>query len=319
LFVIDIFGFSRGAAQARALVNEIHRLSNSNSYYWGGTRIQVRYLGLFDTVGSVGMPGDDDDTNFLVNDDLSGEISLSIHPSAVQNAVHLTAYDERRDYFPVTSLKSESGGLASNFIEEVLPGVHSDIGGGYGPVVDKVYFQKNKISTVGRMLEDKIEIIKSELMAKTAAEFPYYQIDKIEVEQEYLGDNIYKYVFQPVSYREVGHELSHSALHIMYEYALKFGVPLEPLENLPNKPAKYEYKIPNKMRNLLDQIKQEGFDSIAHFHLNRWYIHHSNQYGAKPGDLLNPHLEDTDAEHTAENGQREQFFNQLSEAVEPEN
>ena len=43
--VLDVFGFSRGAAAARAFVNEVHKINNTGPNFWGGPRLVVRFLG----------------------------------------------------------------------------------------------------------------------------------------------------------------------------------------------------------------------------------------------------------------------------------
>jgi hypothetical protein len=55
--LIDVFGFSRGAAAARAFVNQLHRIGRLSPGAFGGIALRVRFIGLFDTVGSIGLPG----------------------------------------------------------------------------------------------------------------------------------------------------------------------------------------------------------------------------------------------------------------------
>ncbi|MGY6151505.1 T6SS phospholipase effector Tle1-like catalytic domain-containing protein [Paraburkholderia graminis] len=124
---VAVFGFSRGAALARAFVN---RILNKCEYrdgqpYWPcGTAldgkaapIHFRFLGIFDTVESVGVPAHD----------LTG-MKMAI-PDAVENCLHLVAGHEIRTAFALTRL----GRTDSQHREIVYPGVHSDVGGGYRP------------------------------------------------------------------------------------------------------------------------------------------------------------------------------------------
>lgn len=59
---ISAFGFSRGAALARAFIHDFvkDRCKDSGSDIWilknGGCRIRIRFMGLFDTVASAGSP-----------------------------------------------------------------------------------------------------------------------------------------------------------------------------------------------------------------------------------------------------------------------
>ena len=61
----------------------------------------------------------------MYNDDVS-ELSLKI-PTYVDRTVHLVAADEYRQYFGLTNINS----AGKKGKEIILPGAHSDIGGGY--------------------------------------------------------------------------------------------------------------------------------------------------------------------------------------------
>lgn len=125
--IFDVVGFSRGAALARHFVNEINlglpRLSKRSQ----PLKFEVRFVGLFDTVGSFYLPGNDDE----------GEFNLNLAADSAKRVVHLTAYHEIRKNFPLTSIRDSSGSMPAHFTEIELPGVHSDVGGGYeNPEVD---------------------------------------------------------------------------------------------------------------------------------------------------------------------------------------
>jgi hypothetical protein len=118
---IDVFGFSRGAATARHFIHvalnnqkfQIKTLLENEGY--SVDEVKFRFVGLYDTVASLGFSHDDN----------TEELQLY----AVQNAekvVHLCASEEHRNKFRLTNISS-----AKNGIELFLPGVHSDIGGGY--------------------------------------------------------------------------------------------------------------------------------------------------------------------------------------------
>ena len=114
--VVDIVGFSRGAAIAVDFANEVAEeegLPNGPA--------KVRFLGIWDIVGSFDVPGGDVNIGF----------DLKTPPSAA-HAVHCMALDERRLMFPLTRMGGsrndppEQGRL----IELWFRGVHSDVGGG---------------------------------------------------------------------------------------------------------------------------------------------------------------------------------------------
>ncbi|MGP9831604.1 T6SS phospholipase effector Tle1-like catalytic domain-containing protein [Marinobacter sp. NSM] len=141
--VLDVFGFSRGAATARHFISrEIYDTTGSLYGEYKGrlvkaferegipwpNKVTVRFLGLFDTVAAV---ADLDNLDFSAHDVDTGCINVNVQPEHVERAVQFAARDERRHNFSLNSLRNESGNLPEHFSEWVLPGVHSDIGGGY--------------------------------------------------------------------------------------------------------------------------------------------------------------------------------------------
>jgi hypothetical protein len=129
---IDVFGFSRGATQARVFCHWINdALQNSKL---ANIPFRFRFLGLMDTVASVGMWEG-------IKNDRSGSTGghakwatadvMKILPS-VENCVHLIAMHELRKNFPLDTV-SDGNVLPSNCIEFCYPGSHSDVGGGYEP------------------------------------------------------------------------------------------------------------------------------------------------------------------------------------------
>ncbi|MBK3470363.1 DUF2235 domain-containing protein [Pseudomonas carnis] len=123
---VSVFGFSRGAAQARAFLHRLYAFTDA----WGsgcghniaGVPLYVNFLGIFDTVASVGLASmsrvSDGKWNWA-----SGAL-MSVHPEAKQS-VHFAALHEQRINFPLD--------LATSGEERLYPGMHSDVGGGYSP------------------------------------------------------------------------------------------------------------------------------------------------------------------------------------------
>jgi hypothetical protein len=130
---LSVFGFSRGAALARAFVNDFIKkhckVHKDGKLYFNEHLVSIRFLGLFDTVASFGLPSVNIDAPFF-------ERNLVV-PNAVENCVHLVAAHEIRFSFPVDIIRKE-GKYRPNWIELVYPGVHSDVGGGYHPVVQGI-------------------------------------------------------------------------------------------------------------------------------------------------------------------------------------
>ncbi|MCC2955839.1 DUF2235 domain-containing protein [Massilia sp. IC2-477] len=133
---ISIFGFSRGATQARAFANWLQTLCRLDAQLCGAKRmslggfpVEFDFLGIFDTVASVGIG------NGVAAMNGHGawadaEESLRIPPG--MKCLHLVAAHELRRSFPLDSI-SVNGAVPGGCKEVVVPGVHSDIGGGYCP------------------------------------------------------------------------------------------------------------------------------------------------------------------------------------------
>ncbi len=140
---VSIFGFSRGATQARAFTNWLQSLCKLDAELrgkpgqltLGGFDVEFDFLGLFDSVASVGAG------NTLGNS-IAGKLfdghgawadaeeSLRI-PEGIK-CLHLVAAHELRRSFPLDSVALK-GTLPAGCQEMVVPGVHSDLGCGYSP------------------------------------------------------------------------------------------------------------------------------------------------------------------------------------------
>jgi len=97
---------------------------------------QVNFMGLFDTVASVGLP---DSTRSAVDlnmfDGHSGfcaDGGLDI-PDSVRFGYHAISIHEQRMSFPLDSI-AKGTSYGPHIRQEIAyPGVHSDVGGGYAP------------------------------------------------------------------------------------------------------------------------------------------------------------------------------------------
>lgn len=160
---IYLFGFSRGAFTARSLggfigkgLLDLRKVNSKDSWsrvkiaYDLGYRIEgaeindwakndwsffnnktptpVHFIGVWDTVGALGVPDDLEIINFFDNKD-----KWQFHNTAlganVNCARHAMAIDEKRSSFSVT--RWENAAQHKDAIELWFPGVHSDVGGGY--------------------------------------------------------------------------------------------------------------------------------------------------------------------------------------------
>ena len=122
---IDIIGYSRGAALGRHFGNLINQYTQNNLFSYNDTRrglvtacIDLRFMGLFDTVAQFGLAG-------ALND----QFDLTI-AAAWEWVAHAVALHERRWTFPLTSATGNQG---MNIVEAPFLGAHADIGGGILP------------------------------------------------------------------------------------------------------------------------------------------------------------------------------------------
>lgn len=135
----DIFGFSRGAAAARHFANRVFAQDRTiiaaikagvgDIEFSGTPGGKTRFLGLFDTVAAIGSPANGLNPH---NAD-TGEVNIVLRPGVAEKVFHITAQHECRFNFALNSVKPAWPELG-------LPGVHSDIGGGYNPDEHEAYF-----------------------------------------------------------------------------------------------------------------------------------------------------------------------------------
>ncbi len=118
---VAVFGFSRGATLARAFVNRLAKQAKQQGGQWfrEGARLRIYFVGIFDTVASVGLPRE--------HNTYARELGI---PSIVERCVHMVAAHELRFAFPLDSVRRD-GHYPANTVEYVYPGMHSDVGGGY--------------------------------------------------------------------------------------------------------------------------------------------------------------------------------------------
>ncbi|WP_430388154.1 PAAR domain-containing protein [Dyella sp. 20L07] len=129
----DLCGFSRGAAASRHLANLIYHDGKPGIGYaaqqfraaglpfkpeWGKDKndLRIRFIGLFETVAAIGIPdnGNNDPVKLYLAHDIADVV------------VHLVAADECRQNFALNPIERRG-----QHIQVAIPGVHSDVGGGY--------------------------------------------------------------------------------------------------------------------------------------------------------------------------------------------
>jgi hypothetical protein len=129
---IDVFGFSRGAAEARVFCSWLNRLLVAGKF--AGIPIRFRFMGLMDTVASGGfwsslLAGI---TNVPGGHSGWAAVEYLRLQNTIENCVHMVAMHELRKNFPLDQA-GVNGVLPPNTQEFAYPGTHSDVGGGYSP------------------------------------------------------------------------------------------------------------------------------------------------------------------------------------------
>lgn len=117
---IDIIGFSRGAALAVHFANRIAKDGIEGS----SEKPTIRFLGLWDLVGSFGLSFD----TVIDFQDINLGWNIDEVADCVEHCFHAMSMDERRETFGVTRLDEQHE--RENIREVWFRGVHSDVGGG---------------------------------------------------------------------------------------------------------------------------------------------------------------------------------------------
>ena len=297
---IDLFGFSRGAALARHFVNvilaglpdmsqkpvpvtdesllfgEMVTLPDEGSPKQAGQgnavlrypalpNVSIRFVGLFDTVGSIFIPGNDNELFY----------DLGLPSGCARNVVHLVAAQEWREYFPLTRT------LPGDGEEIVLAGAHADIGGGY-----------QLLEKCALLMDEEIcgAMSPSDYAARGVWGIPEEQRQRAQQiilerarnrgmldQNANLPDNWY-FTLAPtdenarnditISVRLMRDKLTHNGyanvpLHLMHRKAVAAGVPLKQLRE--SEPL---HEIPEDLQHLVDnpveELPQELWEKYLH-------------------------------------------------------
>jgi type VI secretion system secreted protein VgrG len=295
----DVFGFSRGAAAARHFANEATKGDWSplamllpaesplfeEEFDWrANTDVTINFIGLFDTVAGVADIGAGD---FSVHDANNPGVNLYLAPTLAKKIVHLVANDECRHNFSLNS-----AGKA----DIKLPGVHSDLGGGYLPrATEKVLLSKPRRSEVGLHVQatQTASYFTTQTQLERIHGLTWYSLPlRIRTwEREYAtrGKDKYewKHVYTSVSCeREVRNELALIYLRIMRELAAKHGVPFELIDEEDGK-----YSLPDELQPIakklmayaLGEAHTAGLNTDEYVLLHQRYIHQSANWNAARG------------------------------------
>lgn len=271
----DLFGFSRGAAAVRHLANLLH--DDGGRLLAVPCDITINFIGLFDTVAAMIAPLQGD---FDPADDRHGGLRLGLSEGIARHVVQLVAGDEQRHNFP----------LVGSGHDIVLPGVHSNIGGGYpNSTQEQVLLckpQSQRVSLGTRAEQTRAYATVSALLAST---FGGQGARVITWEEAVAGgrlDEAQKQVYAAVyREREVAGQLSRVYLSVMRALAVRAGVPFEPLG------GRAEHGLPAELLEIsrklhafaLGECEQPGLTEDEQRLLRDRYVHASANWNALKG------------------------------------
>jgi type VI secretion system secreted protein VgrG len=265
---IDVFGFSRGAAAARHCANEFlkpgcgvfddvliaSRFGLQKSFD-PAVDVRINFIGLFDTVAAIANMHRAD---MSVADDTNYGVNLYLPPGCARQVIQLRAMDECRNNFSLNSV-----GKAHREIR--LPGVHSDLGGGYLPRArEHIWLTAPTRATVpnGRRVEAHQVWTLAEKDAQEWRETGIAREGTIVVKawpaaraprgRDEIGDT--DYWVTTVLDRQVRGELSLIYLRLMRELGVRHGIPFKNLDARP------QWALPDELKPIAETILQQALD-----------------------------------------------------------
>ncbi|TWC37700.1 putative Zn-binding protein involved in type VI secretion [Pseudomonas sp. SJZ079] len=298
----DIFGFSRGAAAARHFANELLKPEGgllaqlfqagaaglSEQFDWAA-HSAINFIGLFDTVAAVVDPAQGDLSP--ANNHNPG-VNLYLPPGCARKVLQLVARDEQRWNFALNS-------VAPAHQEISLPGVHSDIGGGYRPLMlERCLLSRPRRSIVHTGVANDHTVAARETWrdyhAWEARGLPGQGLMRPRIWRKALPydrrsggereDAVYATL--PIE-RRVRGELSLVYLRVMRELAVQHNVPLLSIPDTP------QFAIPADLGAIADKLLAYALGSSPHLTADDerllWarYIHLSAHWTPSNGLLLN--------------------------------
>ncbi|WP_226686139.1 PAAR domain-containing protein [Stutzerimonas stutzeri] len=297
---LDIFGFSRGAAAARHFANEILKSESgilaslfnaqapgfSAEFDWA-TNVQINFIGLFDTVAAVADPLSWD---FSPADHHNPGVNLYLPPDCARKVLQLKARDEMRWNFALNS-------VTPHHQEITLPGAHSDIGGGYLPVVqEKLILSRPVSSTVPadtpterthawRETERQYEKWKAFGLPDDQLKKDVRRIRKLHPRG--VNHPPEDWVLGLVTIdRPIRGELSLVYLRVMRELAAEHGVPVKAVPDTPSLAIPFELQdIAKKMMAYANGSRYDLNEDEEHLLRSR-YIHLSAHWKPTSGLLI---------------------------------
>lgn len=262
----NTFGFSRGAAAARHFANEIVRCNQGplgeilrtsskgfSSSFVGqyNSEIMMGFIGLFDTVPSI--------AGFTNLGNIQGAVApgikLYLDRKYFTDVVHLVARDEHRANFALSR-------VVPAHPEIPLPGVHSDLGGGYLEEVEEcVLVSPMQALTVSQGTDIRTTSIYQDAMQKksemVASGWPETMLEIVtpapslasEAEQDRFGPRKLRIYAGLQLKHSVSGGLALVYLRLMHKLAKEKGVQFDAIDD--SDPA---YSVPSDLQPFCDRV-----------------------------------------------------------------
>ena len=296
----NVFGFSRGAATARYFTNFVadklkyddkrgdnnpltkmlkQALNGKISDHWQGhVNGRVSFLGIFDTVAGIGRP----ENLFDAGDANTFDIDIHIHPDSIDAGLHIEAAHEYRHNFSLNT-------VPSYFKKVVVPGAHSDIGGGYpnNDIEENLYITDVYQHTdlyLGQQSNICKKLQKALTKIQQHPDLPYIFYGLSE-------ENFYQWT-TPVRYDNQSYTNAYGVIRI--KRLIKFGLDRIALRIMYNEAVKNncyfdifdkDHEIPNELQNVAIKVIKTA-DNYQNYQLTdaekrlvlNNYVHSSSEY-----------------------------------------
>ena len=244
--IIDVFGFSRGAAEARDFVNTFYR-EKVNVKTKDYKDVRFNFIGIFDTVGSFGVAGNaidmkpkkeyvgslSESDGFWRQDDHQDDskyesYNFNLAPASAHTITHMTAHDEVRRNFPLTDAQG------CGHAEWSLIGVHSDVGGGYDPKDEETHV----LITEYHSSAEAVAAAEAEAKRRNTLRGDFTAFGRWEARSPECRSGVDPYrgvvpLCRPVIARTVTDQLARVSLNLMHRQARIAQVPLGDVEPVP--------------------------------------------------------------------------------------
>ncbi|WP_183781338.1 DUF2235 domain-containing protein [Pseudomonas sp. JAI115] len=300
----DAFGFSRGAAAARHFANEValgnrgplrailtqyeRALSRTFLDYYNSD-IRIGFIGLFDTVASIGGFSN----GWNVQSPITPGVRLHLPRALFSDVVQLVARDEYRANFALNR-------VSPDHLEITLPGVHSNIGGGYrAEAQESVLIRPMQGVTVAKGTNvRRTDIYAEALVQKAKLVTKGWPDEMLEVVtpmplpvKTEKNEPAQERVFAGLQLkRPVRGELSRVYLRVMYELAKQKGVKFEVIDEQDP-----DYVIPAELQPLCDRFvagdysvtpEEETMLRLRYIHMSAHWSHPLDTTGQREPSVL---------------------------------